>query len=131
MKGVDKYGCVTDLNLAKRIIIEKFTGWPYIFRESEYSCIGTEKTLKEWLNRVEEDLIKVGHCGYTIKQKSGCTSLGGPDGWSGFIIQEANSYFLEEELIKELDFNPNDEVLCTIYDEEDNKFVTFVLHELD
>lgn len=130
MKGIDKYGCVEDLDLAKRIIKEKFTGWPFHYVEDKYPCFGKERTVEEWLERVDKSLEASG-AGFSIRQDNGYFSLGGPDGWSGFVIQEINAFF-EEEGSKELeDFNPNEEVMCTIYDKEDDKFITFVLHELD
>ena len=128
MKGIDKYGYVEDLELAKRIIKEKFSGWP--FNLHKFKCYG-DNSVEDWLKRVDSDLIDDGEGGFTLKRENGYTFLGGTDGWSGFIICELNSWFKEYGLDGS-EFNPNeDDPLCTIYDEEEQKFVTFVLHETD
>ncbi len=125
MKGIDKYGYVEDLELAKRIIKEKFSGWP--FNLHKFRCYG-DASVEEWLKRVDSDLIEDRDGGFTLKRENGHYFLGGPDGWSGFDICEINSFF-DYGNIK---FNPNeDDPLCTIYDEEEEKFITFVLHETD
>lgn len=125
MKGIDKFGYVEDLELAKRIIKEKFSGWP--FDTHKFRCYG-DASVEEWLKRVDSDLIEDRDGGFTLKRENGHYFLGGPDGWSGFDICEINSFF-DYGHIK---FNPNeDDPLCTIYDEEEEKFITFVLHETD
>lgn len=129
MKGVNEYGVVEDLDLAKRIIKEKFSGWPFTFVEDRYPCMGKEKTVKEWLKRVDEDLEEFDG-NYSIMRDGGY-SLGGPDGWSGFFIQEVNAYFNDMNFKDWGDFNPNEETMCTILDEEEQKFITFILHETD
>ena len=127
MKGIDEYGFVTDINLAKRIIREKFTGWPYTYHPEDISVIGKENNLKEWLNKVETSLEEFDG-GFSILRDNKHYDLGGTDGWSGFLIQEISKFFEDEWFI---DTNPNEEVLCTIYDNEEDKYITFVLHELD
>jgi len=128
MKGINKYGVVEDLDLAKRIIKEKFSGWPFDLHK--FKCYG-DSSVEEWLKKVDSDLIEDDEGGFTLKRDNGYTFLGGPDGWSGFIICELNSWYEDFDL-GNTKFNPNEcDPLCTIYDEEEQKFITFVLHETD
>lgn len=127
MKGINKYGVVEDLDLAKRIIREKFSGWP--FNLHKFKCYG-DSSIEEWLKKVDSDLIQTEYGGFTIKRDR-LTFLGGPDGWSGFIICELNSWYEDWDL-GNAEFNPNeDDPICTIYDNEEQKFISFVLHETD
>lgn len=127
MKGVDKYGYVEDIELAKRIITETFSRWPFCYNW-RHNCIGEERTIKEWLKKVNSSLEEFDGGGFSILRGSGHYDLGGPDGWSGFFICEI-SHWCEE--LNDYDISEIEDPMCTIFDEDNKEFVTFILHELD
>lgn len=114
---MDEYGYVTDLELAKNILIMYFS--------SKYIL---EKKLCE---RIKNELIAYDN-GFTFNTQYG-PNFGGPDGSSGYVIQTLdrwliehpeNLYFLGGQL---QDLNRNDGVFYKVED----KLTYFVLSELD
>ena len=73
---IDKYGYVTDLELAKDILVEYFSSGQYKHR----------RDLAELLEKIRSSLIKY-EDGYTFDDEDGLT-FGGPEGSSGYIICE-------------------------------------------
>lgn len=121
MTGVDEYGWVCDLELAKKIIIAHFSTIRY-YCESVYG----DKTIDDWLHRVENNLQDF-NGSFSILRDNGRYFLGGPDGWSGFIICTLDAWLKE---LGDVDCSEvNEDILSVV--EVDGKPVVFVLHESD
>lgn len=120
MTGVDDGGWVYDLELAKRIILAHFDTTKYWD-----SPVYGDKSMEDWLDKVRNNLQEF-DCNFSIMREHGWF-LGGPDGWSGFIICTLDAW------LKEMDYidcsSVNDEVLSVC--EVDGEAVVFVLHESD
>ena len=125
MKGLDKNGYVEDVKLAKRIITETFSRWPFCYWK--HSCIGEERTIKEWLEKVNSSLEEF-NGGFSILRNNEHYDLGGTDGWGGLFICELSHWCKE---INDYDISDISDPMCTIYDEDNKEFVTFILHEID
>lgn len=96
MTGIEN-GWVCDVELAKKIILAHFD-------TSEYYCCSV-------------------YGDFSIIREKGWF-LGGPDGWSGFVICTLDTWLKEMN-----DCDPNEEVLSVC--EVDGKPIVFVLHESD
>lgn len=120
MTGVDEYGWVCDVELAKRIILAHFSTMRY-YGASVYG----DKSMDEWLDKVSNDLQEFSD-GFSIMRDGGFF-LGGPDGWSGFIICTLDAWL--EELGDISCEEANEDILSVV--EVDGKPVVFVLHESD
>lgn len=120
MTGVDEYGWVCDVELAKRIILAHFSTTKY-YGTSVYG----DKSMDEWLDKVSNDLQEFDD-GFSIMRDEGFF-LGGPDGWSGFIICTLDAWL--EELGDISCEEANEDILSVV--EVDGKPVVFLLHESD
>jgi hypothetical protein len=113
MTGVEN-GWVCDVKLAKNIILAHFSTMRYYS-----SPVYGDKSMDDWLDKVKNNLQSFDG-DFSIMREKGWF-LGGPDGWSGFIICTLDTW-LEE-------MDPNEEVLSVC--EVDGKPTVFVLHESD
>jgi hypothetical protein len=120
MTGVDEYGWVCDVELAKRIILAHFSTTKY-YGASVYG----DKSMDEWLDKVSNDLQEFSD-GFSIARDGGFF-LGGLnrinmlkyctlDAW----IEESGDISCEEA---------NEDILSVV--EVDGKPVVFLLHESD
>lgn len=116
MTGVEN-GWVCDVELAKNIILAHFSTLRYYS-----SPVYGDKSMDDWLDKVKNNLQSFDG-DFSIMREKGWF-LGGPDGWSGFIICTLDTW------LEEMDgMDPNEEVL-SVY-EVDGKPTVFVLHESD
>lgn len=109
MTGIEN-GWVCDVELAKKIILAHFD-------TSKYYCCSVygDKSMDKVRNNLQDF-----DGDFSIIREKGWF-LGGPDGWSGFVICT---------WLKEMnDCDPNEEVLSVC--EVDGKPIVFVLHESD
>ena len=113
MTGVEN-GWVCDVELAKNIILAHFSTMRYYS-----SPVYGDKSMDDWLDKVKNNLQSFDG-DFSIMREKGWF-LGGPGGWSGFIICTLDTW-LEE-------MDPNEEVLSVC--EVDGKPTVFVLHESD
>lgn len=116
MTGIEN-GWVCDVELAKKIILAHFD-------TSKYYCCSVygDKSMDDWLDKIRNNLQDFDG-DFSIMREKGWF-LGGPDGWSGFIICTLDTW------LKEMDgCDPNEEVLSIC--EVDGEPVVFVLHESD
>lgn len=114
MTGVEN-GC--DVELAKNIILAHFSTLRYYS-----SPVYGDKSMDDWLDKVKNNLQSFDG-DFSIMREKGWF-LGGPDGWSGFIICTLDTW------LEEMDgMDPNEEVLSVC--EVDGKPTVFVLHESD
>ncbi len=120
MTGVDEHGWVCDVELAKRVILAHFSTTKY-YGVSVYG----DKSMDEWLDKVSNDLQEFSD-GFSIVRDGGFF-LGGPDGWSGFIICTLDAWL--EELGNISCEEANEDILSVV--EVDGKPVVFLLHESD
>jgi hypothetical protein len=118
MTGVDENGWVCDVELAKRIILAHFSTMRY-YGASVYG----DKSMDEWLDKVSNDLQEFSD-GFSVARDKGFF-LGGPDGWSGFIICTLDAWLKDETSCEEA----NEDILSVV--EVDGKPVVFLLHESD
>lgn len=120
MTGVDN-GWVYDLELAKKIILAHFDTSKY------YGCsVYGDKSMDDWLDKVRNNLQEFNNGDFSIMREGGWF-LGGPDGWSGFVICTLDAWLDEFE---DMDCSiANEEVLSVC--EVDGEPVVFVLHESD
>lgn len=121
MTGVDEHGWVCDVELAKRVILAHFSTTRY-YGVSVYG----DKSMNEWLDKVSNDLQESGD-GFSIVRDGRFFFLGGPDGWSGFIICTLDAWL--EELGDIGCEEANEDILSVV--EVDGKPVVFLLHESD
>lgn len=116
---IDKYGYVTDLELAKDILVEYFSSGQYKHR----------RDLAELLEKIRNSLIKY-EDGYTFDDEDGLT-FGGPEGSSGYIICELGSWLKDHDSPsiygRVRDLNDEDKVFFEI----NRELKCFILHELD
>ena len=109
---IDKYGYVTDLELAKDILVEYFSSGQYKYR-------------RDLLEKIRSSLIKYG---YTFDD--GLT-FGGPEGSSGYTICELSSWLKDHDSPsiygRVRDLNDEDKVFFEI----NGELKCFILHELD
>ena len=116
MTGVEN-GWVCDVELAKNIILAHFSTMRYYS-----SPVYGDKSMDDWLDKVKNNLQSFDG-DFSIMREKGWF-LGGPDGWSGFIICTLDTW------LEEMDgMDPNEEVLSVC--EVDGKPIVFVLHESD
>lgn len=116
MTGVEN-GWVCDVELAKNIILAHFSTMRYYS-----SPVYGDKSMDDWLDKVKNNLQSFDG-DFSIMREKGWF-LGGPDGWSGFIICTLDTW------LEEMDgMDPNEEVLSVC--EVDGKPTVFVLHESD
>lgn len=116
MTGVEN-GWVCDVELAKNIILAHFSTMRYYS-----SPVYGDKSMDGWLDKVKNNLQSFDG-DFSIMREKGWF-LGGPDGWSGFIICTLDTW------LEEMDgMDPNEEVLSVC--EVDGKPTVFVLHESD
>ena len=116
MTGVEN-GWVSDVELAKNIILAHFSTMRYYS-----SPVYGDKSMDDWLDKVKNNLQSFDG-DFSIMREKGWF-LGGPDGWSGFIICTLDTW------LEEMDgMDPNEEVLSVC--EVDGKPTVFVLHESD
>lgn len=116
MTGVEN-GWVCDVELAKSIILAHFSTLRYYS-----SPVYGDKSMDDWLDKVKNNLQSFDG-DFSIMREKGWF-LGGPDGWSGFIICTLDTW------LEEMDgMDPNEEVLSVC--EVDGKPTVFVLHESD
>ena len=116
MTGIED-GWVCDVELAKKIILAHFSTSKYYF-----SNVYGDESIDDWLDKVKNNLDNFGG-NFSIMRKGGWF-LGGPDGWSGFVICTLDTWM--EELN---DCDVNEEILSVC--EVDGNPVVFVLHESD
>ena len=110
-------GWVCDVELAKNIILAHFSTMRYYS-----SPVYGDKSMDDWLDKVKNNLQSFDG-DFSIMREKGWF-LGGPDGWSGFIICTLDTW------LEEMDgMDPNEEVLSVC--EVDGKPTVFVLHESD
>lgn len=126
---MDEFGYVTDLELAKKILIEFFTTGEYSGRDSW--IYDENGYYKEFLNQIKNELYPYDE-GFTFKRKEGGIHFGGPEGASGYYIQEASKCFEEIKRCPSVagavsDLNNEN----TVFYEVDGELKCFVLHELD
>lgn len=104
---IDKY--VTDLELAKDILVEYFSSGQYKYR----------RDLAELLEKIRSSLIKYGY------------TFGGPEGSSGYTICELSSWLKDHDSPsiygRVRDLNDEDKVFFEI----NGELKCFILHELD
>lgn len=116
---IDKYGYVTDLELAKDILVEYFSSGQYKYR----------RDLAELLEKIRSSLIKY-EDGYTFDDEDGLT-FGGPEGSSGYTICELSSWLKDHNSPsiygRVRDLNDEDKVFFEI----NGELKCFILHELD
>lgn len=121
---MNEHGYVTDLELAKKILIEFFSTKEYQYEDNfDYH--------KEFLNKIKNKLYPYDD-GFTFKHEDGGTFFGGPQFASGYYIQEVNKFFEEIKQYPSVDgaiSDLNNE--NTVFYEIDGKLQCFVLHELD
>lgn len=116
MTGVEN-GWVCDVELAKNIILAHFSTMRYYS-----SPVYGDKSMDDWLDKVKNNLQSFDG-DFSIMREKGWF-LGGPDGWSGFIICTLDTW------LEEMDgMDPSEEVLSVC--EVDGKPTVFVLHESD
>ena len=116
MTGVEN-GWACDVELAKNIILAHFSTMRYYS-----SPVYGDKSMDDWLDKVKNNLQSFDG-DFSIMREKGWF-LGGPDGWSGFIICTLDTW------LEEMDgMDPNEEVLSVC--EVDGKPTVFVLHESD
>lgn len=101
--GVDENGWVCDVELAKRIILAHFSTMRY-YGASVYG----DKSMDEWLDKVSNDLQEFSD-GFSIARDKGFF-LGGPDGWSGFIICTLDAWLKDETSCEEA----NEDILSVV-----------------
>ena len=108
---IDKYGYVTDLELAKDILVEYFSSGQYKYR----------RDLAELLEKIRSSLIKYG---YTFDDKDGLT-------FGGYTICELSSWLKDHDSPsiygRVRDLNDEDKVFFEI----NGELKCFILHELD
>lgn len=126
---MDEYGYVTDLELAKKILIEFFTTKEYQYRDSWIH--DKDGSYKEFLNQIKNELYSYDG-GFTFKHEDGGIFFEGPEGASGYYIQEVNKCFEEIKRCPSIsgavsDLNNKN----TVFYEVNGELKCFVLHELD
>lgn len=126
---MDEFGYVTNLELAKKILIEFFTTKEYQYRDSW--IYDKDGHYKEFLDQIKNELYPY-DLGFTFKHEDGGIFFGGPECASGYYIQEVNKCFEEHKRCPSVagavsDLNNEN----TIFYEIDEELKCFVLHELD
>lgn len=126
---MDEYGYITDLELAKKILIEFFTTAGYQYRDSWFR--DEDGYYKEFLTKIKNELQSYDE-GFVFYEEDGTPYFGGPEGASGYWIQEANKCYEEIKRCPSVvgavsDFNNENKVFYEI----DGELKCFVLHELD
>lgn len=118
---IDEYGLVIDLELAKKILIEYFSTGVYEYDDND-----------ELIHKIKSDLIQVEEIDYTFRDEEGYTHFGGPDGDSGFWIQELNGWMEENKGCCSIDgimSDINNE--RKVFYEVNGDLKCFILHESD
>lgn len=87
---MDEHGFVTDLELAKKILIEFFTTAEYQYRDSWFH--DKDGHYKKFLNQIKNELQQFDG-GFVFFEKDGTPYFGGPEGDSGLYIQELNEWY--------------------------------------
>lgn len=129
---IDCWGNVTDIELAKKILVEFFTTGEYKFRDSQFR--DKDGSYKAFLEEIENELVSFDG-GFTFMIEDNLYHFGGPEGSSGYLIQEM-SHYIEEAVTRSPEMGLaflanvlNDE--HTVFYEVDGEIKCFVLHELD
>ena len=119
MKGIDKSdGTVIDLELAKSILIAYFQA-----NEPEF---GYEAI--EICDRIKNELEELDH-EYFLRDEDNCLFFGGPEGFSGYRIQELSlwlkehkehpGYLYDLNSARKVFYKVNGELKCFILEEAD------------
>lgn len=117
MKGINKYGRVVDLELAKRIIIQ----WLYTFSDTQYK-----------IEEVQSSLFEFDGGFFTNRDEDGHISFGGPYGDSGLCLYTLKSWYddcKECPSINGIERDINSERIVII--DNDGSPEVFVIHEYD
>lgn len=122
---MDENGMITDLELAKAILIEFFTTGKYEYENSSYH--------KHFINRIKNELF-YNEDYYTFKDNKGLTYFGGPEGACGYWIQEVSEWIKWAKKLNEIsvcglttDLNNENKVFYEI----DGELKCFIIHEGD
>lgn len=123
---MDDTGMVIDLELAKNILLEYFT-------TGEYEYAGINETYKDFLKKIQTDLIYNGDY-FTFKDNEDYTYFGGPEGSSGYWIQEMSEWLKERKLtncwsVNGLTSDLNNE--NKVFYEIEGDLKCFIIHEGD
>ena len=116
---IDRYGYVVDLELAKDILIEYFSSGRFEYWDKR----------EELCDKIRNNLIEYEE-GYSFRDENG-TYFGGPDGMSGYIICELQSWLKENNppsidgIVR--DINNEEKVFFEI----NGELKCFILHESD
>lgn len=126
---MNEFGYVTDLELAKKILIKFFITGEYQYRDSWIN--DKDGHYKEFLNKIKNELQQYDE-GFVFFEEDGTPYFGGPEGASGYWIQEAGKCFEEIKKCPSVDgaisdLNNENKVFYEI----DGELKCFVLHELD
>lgn len=128
---MDEYGYVTDLELAKKILIEFFITGEYQYRDSWFR--DKSGYYKEFLTQIKNELQPYDEGGFVFFDKDGTPYFGGPEGASGYWIQEVNQWYkvckIQGPSINGAVSDLNNE--NTIFYEVEGELKCFVLHEID
>lgn len=126
---MDEYGYITDLELAKKILIEFFTTGEYQYRDSWFD--DKDGYYKAFLTQIKNELQPYDE-GFVFYEEDGTPYFGGPEGACGYWIQELNKWFEEIKRCPSVngavsDLNNEN----TVFYEVDGELKCFVIHELD
>ena len=119
MKRIDKFdGTVTDLELAKSILIAYFQA-----NEPEF---GYEAI--EICNRIKNELEELDH-EYFLRNEDNDLFFGGPEGFSGYRIQELSKWLKEQKEYPGYLYNLNS--ARKVFYEVNGELKCFILEEAD
>ncbi len=113
---IDENGYVTDLELAKSILIE-------FFSTGKYELDSFKEEYQEFYSKIQNKLIDNGW--YFTFKDSNSTFFGGPDGDCGLVIQELSKWIEDNSDITYLNnqrkvfYKVNNELKCFIITEGD------------
>lgn len=122
---MDEYGYVIDVELAKAILIE-------FFSTGEYQYNKYDADYQEFYAKISSDLVDIGD-GYSfIDPENGHSYFGGPEGASGYWIQEMSEWVEDAKRCHSVDgylSDLNNE--NKIFYEVDGELKCFIIHESD
>ena len=122
---MDEYGYVIDVELAKAILIE-------FFSTGEYQYNKYDADYQEFYAKINSDLVDIGD-GYSfIDPENGHSYFGGPEGASGYWIQEMSKWVEDAKRCHSIngylsDLNNENK----IFYEVDGELKCFIIHESD